>query len=77
MGLPKIKEPMGEVNPDGLPINVLWVDLVVGASVFIPAVNIVKLARQMNRAAKVRGMQLKWVERIESGKLGARFWRIL
>ena len=66
-----------EINPDGVPIRVVWRDFVVGASVFIPAVNITRLARQMNVAARKRNMTLKWAERIEGGKLGARFWRLL
>lgn len=67
----------GEINPDGVPITVVWSALVVGASVFIPAVNITRLAKQMNAAAAKRKMTLKWFERIENGKLGARFWRVL
>jgi hypothetical protein len=67
----------GEINPDGVPITVVWSAMVVGASVFIPAVNITRLARQMNAAASKRNMALKWAERIENGKLGARFWRVL
>jgi hypothetical protein len=74
---PPTKKPTGEINPDGVAINIVWADLVVGASVFVPAINITKLIYQMRHAAKVRGMQLKWAERIESGKLGARFWRML
>ena len=72
-----LKGPKGEINPDGVPINVVWADLVVGASVFIPAINMAKLVRQMRLAATARGIQLKWVERIENGKLGTRFWRFL
>lgn len=71
------KKPEGEINPDGVPITVVWSALVVGASVFIPAVNITLLARQMNAAASKRNMRLKWFERIENGKLGARFWRVV
>jgi hypothetical protein len=73
----KSREPTGEINPDGVPIIVLWADLPIGASVFIPAINIMKLVRQMRRAANLRKMHLQWAERIENGKLGARFWRVL
>ena len=66
-----------EINPDGVPINVVWDELVVGASVFIPAVNVRKLAIQMRNASLRRQMGLKGVERIEAGKLGMRFWRVL
>lgn len=70
-------EYQGEINPDGIPISVVWAALTVGASVFIPALNIPKLIKQMNQAARKRGIKLKAVERIEAGKLGARFWRLL
>jgi hypothetical protein len=73
----KSREPTGEINPDGVQINVLWADFPIGASVFIPAINIMKLVRQMRKAANLRKMHLQWAERIESGKLGARFWRVL
>ena len=73
----KPSEYQGEVNPDGIPISVVWAALTVGASVFIPALNVPKLIRQMNYAARKRGIKLKAMERIESGKLGARFWRLL
>ena len=66
-----------EINPDGVPINVVWDELVVGASVFIPAVNVRKLAIQMRNASLRRQMGLKGIERIEAGKLGMRFWRVL
>ena len=75
--MPSLKQQPGEINPDGVPIKIPWRDFVVGASVFIPAVNITRLARQMNVAARKRNMALKWAERSESGKLGARFWRLL
>jgi len=74
---PPTRKPTGEINPDGVPINIVWADLVVGASVFVPAINMTRLTGQMRHAAKARGMQLKCVERIENGKLGMRFWRML
>lgn len=71
------QEPRGEINPDGVPILIAWAGLCVGASVFVPALNISRLVRQMRRAANSRHMHLQWAERIENGKLGARFWRVL
>ena len=67
----------GEINPDGLEIRVIWEHLAVGASVFIPAVNLVKLDRQVCKAATARNMRLAKAERIENGKLGLRYWRVL
>ena len=69
--------PSCELNPDGLPILVVWEKFVVGSSVFIPAVNTTKLMRQMRAVAKDYNMTLQAAERIENKKLGVRFWRVL
>lgn len=66
-----------EINPDGLPISIEWRKFVVGSSMFIPAVNVSRLIRQMRSGARAYGMQLHHMERIENGKLGARFWRVM
>lgn len=65
------------LNPDGLPIVIVWDQFVVGASVFIPAVNTRKLMIQMRYLAKEQNITLQAVERIENGKLGVRFWRVV
>jgi hypothetical protein len=67
----------GDINPDGLEIKIAWDKLVVGASVFIPAVNLTKLSRQISRMAAIKGIKIIKAERIENGKLGLRFWRVL
>ena len=67
----------GAVNPDGLLIYIDWPNLKVGSSVFVPALNMHKLIKQMNRYAERYGMGLLSVERIETGKLGVRFWRMV
>jgi hypothetical protein len=36
-----------------------------------------KLIRQMKREADLRGIKLAHAERIEAGKLGVRFWRLV
>jgi hypothetical protein len=46
-------------------------------SVFIPAINLAKLNKQMQSIANIKRFRLKGYERIEAGKLGMRFWRIL
>lgn len=66
-----------KINPDGVPITILWDRFVVGSSVFIPAVNLKKLSTQMRLVAKENNMTLQAVERIENGKLGIRFWRVV
>ena len=67
----------GAVNPDGLLIYIDWPNLKVGSSVFVPALNMHTLIKQMNRYAERYGMGLLSVERIETGKLGVRFWRMV
>jgi hypothetical protein len=46
-------------------------------SIFIPAVNLSRLNKQMQTVSKDKGFTLKGFERIENKKLGMRFWRIL
>jgi hypothetical protein len=66
-----------QLNPDGVVIDVNWDAFVVGASLFIPAINLSALNKQMQIVAKDNNLILKGVQRIEAGKLGMRFWRIL
>jgi hypothetical protein len=63
------------INPDGVEIKIRWSLFPVGASVFIPALNLSKLIKQVHREAELRGIRLVHAERIEAGKLGVRFWR--
>jgi hypothetical protein len=58
-------------------IKINWDDFVVGASIFIPAINLAELNKQMQIVAKEKEIKLKGYDRIEGGKLGMRFWRIL
>ena len=46
-------------------------------SVFIPAINLSRLNKQMQAIAKAKGLQIKGFDRIENKKLGMRFWRIV
>ena len=67
----------GLINPDGVEVVIPWADFLVGASVFIPALDMTRLMRQMHREARLLGGKLVCRERIEGGKIGVRFWRIL
>jgi len=49
----------------------------VGMSVFIPAVDLFRLKDQVTKESYTLGITLKGMNRIEGGKLGMRFWRIL
>lgn len=67
----------GQVCPDGVVININWGRFDIGMSVFIPAINLARLNKQMQTIANIKRFRLKGYERIEAGKLGMRFWRIL
>jgi len=67
----------GKVCPDGVIIEVNWDAFMVGSSVFIPAINLIELRRQIKKIAEKKGFQVKTAERIEKSKLGLRIWRIL
>jgi hypothetical protein len=67
----------GQLCPDGVVININWDNFDVGMSIFIPAVNLSRLNKQMQTVSKDKGFTLKGFERIENKKLGMRFWRIL
>ena len=68
---------LGQVCPDGVVINVNWDTFEIGSSVFIPAINLVELEKQVKKIAIKKNFQIKSAERIENSKLGMRFWRIL
>ena len=63
--------------PDGVSVVLDWDAFAVGTSVFIPAINHTKLTVQIQKVAKRKGMTLKGFTRIEAGKYGVRFWRML
>ena len=78
MSQPAYPQPYSKpINPDGVEIKVRWSLFPVGASVFIPAINLSKLIRQMHREANLREIRDVHAERIEAGKMGVRFWRVL
>ena len=68
---------LGQVCPDGVVINVNWDTFEIGSSVFIPAINLAELEKQVKKIAIKKNFQIKSAERIENSKLGMRFWRIL
>ena len=68
---------LNQVCPDGVVIDVNWDRFHVGMSVFVPAINLSMLNKQMQTIANDKQMSIKGFERIESGKLGMRFWRIV
>lgn len=67
----------GQICPDGVVIDINWDAFEVGTSIFIPAINLLRLNKQIQRVANDRKIRIKGFDRIESGKLGMRFWRIV
>ena len=65
------------VSPDGVRMFVDWNRLGVGMSVFIPALNHEELKSQIGLLAKATGVIVRGHSRIEGGKYGMRFWRMV
>jgi hypothetical protein len=66
-----------DIAPDGVPITVKWDEVVVNSSIFVPCINTVELVRQVFEVARRRGWTLQFRPRVEGGKWGVRFWRVL
>ena len=66
----------GVLNPDGVGLYIDWKSFEPGMSIFIPAVDTVKLKDQVEKLTRNRGFKVKGIERIEGGLLGMRFWRM-
>ncbi len=65
------------LNPDGVPIDVVWDYFEVGSSVFIPAINTTEAIVQIKRLAKYHHWEIRYTVRSEHGKWGLRVWRLL
>jgi hypothetical protein len=65
-----------DLAPDGVRIVIDWERLVLGASIFIPAVNTPELVIQF-KSAMPKDWKIEYRNRIENGKWGVRFWRML
>lgn len=65
------------LNPDGVPIDVVWDDFAVGSSVFIPAINTTKLIAQLKDVAHYHRWTIQHRVHSEGGKWGIRVWRVL
>lgn len=63
--------------PDGVRIIVDWDKFSVGASVFVPAINLEEAYAQMLKIAELYSWTIEASVRVENGKLGVRFWRVL
>jgi len=65
-----------DLAPDGVRILIDWDKFVIGSSVFVPAINSPELVAQFYDAANPE-WQIAHRTRVENGRWGVRFWRIL
>jgi hypothetical protein len=68
---------LDDLDPDGLVIKVEWDKFIVGSSIFVPAINHVKLKEQILDIAKRKRWEVETRRRVESKILGVRIWRKL
>ena len=68
---------LDEFDPDGLRIEVDWDKFIVGSSIFVPAINHIKLKEQILDIAKRKGWEVETRRRVEGKILGLRIWRKL
>ncbi len=66
-----------DLAPDGVRIMVDWAAIKPGMSVFVPAVDLGECVSQVYEITALRGWKVDHAVRIEGGKQGVRFWRIL
>ena len=48
-----------DINPDGVRVRINWGAFVVGASFFIPCINVTKGTRQLNAIARSKGYVIR------------------
>jgi hypothetical protein len=68
---------LDDLDPDGLVIKVEWDKFIVGSSIFVPAINHLKLKEQILDIAKRKGWEVETRRRVEGKILGLRVWRKL
>jgi hypothetical protein len=61
---------------EGVEVRIEWHLLKPGASFFIPAIQVVQVAREVRRAATEKGIRLVHKPCVSSGMYGVRFWRV-
>jgi hypothetical protein len=66
-----------DLSPDHVRIVIDWENFVTGASVFVPAVNVTELILQFYELAHKKKIQVEHRVRVENGKWGVRFWRLV
>lgn len=64
-----------DLEPDGLVITVNWGDMDVGASIFVPCINVDVCKRQVKEIADMFGWIVVTQVLVENYILGLRIWR--
>jgi len=64
-----------DLEPDGLVITVSWEDMDIGASIFVPCMNVDTCKKQVIEIADMFGWIVTTRVCIEDYKLGLRIWR--
>jgi hypothetical protein len=68
---------INDLNPDGVIVSVNWDAMVIGASFFVPCINIEKATKQTKDIALIKDWKIVTRVTIEDNKLGVRVWRVL
>lgn len=68
---------VGDIASDGVRFYVDWDALLPGASIFIPCIDVVELVNQVHAYTDLKGWKMEYRTRIEDGKWGVRFWRMV
>jgi len=66
-----------DLSPDGVPIEVNWERMSIGASIFVPCIDTEEAIAQATRIFEAKNWKLEHRVRVESGKIGLRIWRIV
>lgn len=65
------------IAPDGLIIFLDMQQFEVGMSMFVPAIKLQTAKKQIKKLTEEKGWKVSFADRIEDGKLGVRFWRLV
>ena len=66
-----------DLAPDGVWFKVDWGRFAPGTSAFVPCIDAPECIRQLNDIFHRKGWTAEYRMRIESGRWGVRFWRVL
>jgi hypothetical protein len=64
------------IETEGVQVEIEWGKFIVGSSFFLPCIDTAAVRGQLLRYAKLRGIQIRTVDRIENTLWGIRVWRV-